>query len=64
MAEKKRFAQVYVRKRFRDGTESEPVVIFLTHYRARKFVFQRLSEEPRPQDFEWILQTALPESSA
>ncbi len=63
MTEKKQFAQVYVRKKFRDGTESEPLEIFHTHYRARKFVARRLSEAPGPRDFEWIIQTALQTAS-
>jgi hypothetical protein len=60
MKKKPQFARVHVVKEFQSGSGFEPVGAFYTHYRARKFVLEQISQQSQPQDFRWVIRTVQP----
>lgn len=60
MKKKHQFARVQVVKELQSGSGFEPVGVFYTHYRARKFVLEQISHQSQPQDFRWVIRTVQP----
>ncbi|MBI4460808.1 MAG: hypothetical protein HY648_12220 [Acidobacteria bacterium] len=56
MEEKSKLASVLVRKRFRDGSESEPVARFYTLFRARHFVLRQSAKSRESRKFQWVIR--------
>jgi hypothetical protein len=54
-AERRDFCRLQIYKRFRDGSEPQPVAAFLTHYGARKALNRLVSESPEDENCEWLI---------
>src|SRR5438045_1514564 len=53
--EKNDFSRLRIYKRFRDGSEPQPVAAFLTHYGARKALNRLMAEETEEDGCEWVI---------
>ena len=53
---KRQFPLFHVGKELPNGTRFELMGVFYTHYRARKFLLTRLSEQPQPENFRWVIR--------
>ena len=56
----RQFKLILVGKELQNGSKFEPVEVFYTHYRAQKFLLERLSQKPQPQHFRWVIRTEQP----
>ena len=60
LKKKHQFAKVQVGRELQNGAASEPVRVFYTHYRARKFVQEQIAHQTQPRDCQWVIRTVQP----